>query len=146
MTKPIYKSVLIIKLFKVVQNKCLQECIFFMKIASLIFIYNQSIVLSCKFIHHMLTSLVKDQIKGWLNFYNKKGIVLFELLRTKKGLLYLYVSDFLQKSLTVNLYVKICTAWKLSTKDCFKILFESSHVFLRIVVLLASLQCGYSFR
>ena len=34
-------------------------------------------------------------------FIIKKGIVLFQLLRTKKkGLLYLYMSDFLQKSLT----------------------------------------------
>ena len=34
-------------------------------------------------------------------------MVLFELLRTKKGLLYLYVSDFLQKSLTEHHVLKL---------------------------------------
>ena len=39
--------------------------------------------------------VTKDQFKGDSTFIIKKEIVLFVLLHTRKGLLYLYVSDFL---------------------------------------------------
>ena len=50
------------------------------------------------------TCLTKDEFKGDETFIIKKGIVLFELLRTKK-VCYIYVSDFLQKSLTDRSFV-----------------------------------------
>ena len=54
-------------------------------------------------IYVLMRLVTKDQFKGdYKTFIIKKGIVLFELFRTKKrfDIIDLYASDFLQKSLT----------------------------------------------